>query len=64
MTSFAAARIATSSVSLAGPAQRLSRPIASVGSSVARGFRSVRAAADLHRGTNDLTDSMLMAGRD
>ena len=64
MTSFAAARTATSSVSLAGSAQRLSRPVASAGSSVARAFRSFGASADLHRGTSDLTFSMLMAGRD
>jgi hypothetical protein len=66
MTSFAAprtSRTTTSSFSPARSAQRLGRPFAAAGASVARSFRSFNAAADLQRGADDQGFTAIMFGR-
>jgi hypothetical protein len=64
MTTFAATRAATSSVSQGRSAQWFTSRVASVGSSVVQAFRSFGAASDLQRGTNGRALTMLMVGRD
>jgi hypothetical protein len=65
MTSFAASRAGRTATSFspARSAQRLTRPLAAAGVSVARSFRSFGAAADLQRGADDRALTMLMFGR-
>lgn len=66
MTSFAASRTGRTSAASFSPArstQRVTHPFAAAGTSVARSFRSFRAAADLQRGADDQALTMLMLGR-